>query len=177
MECCFPNLQFAQGFKRINKEVNRQVHEEKYRVVFVTNIESVPCWVIYFLFRMSCLFFFHEFNLHLNYFVRKIIIKNVSREITIWSTIQSFLQKNISYPLYENYSKALYNSHCNISMFIHIYCKYEYWAESWLVNTCLYKWINCDYMYKYLTFHLLNLLNGHPSFETATIDSENFNVC
>jgi hypothetical protein len=53
MECCFPNLQFAQGFKRTNKEANRQVHEEKYRVVFVTNIESVTCWVRILYFRIK----------------------------------------------------------------------------------------------------------------------------
>ncbi|XP_045198447.2 uncharacterized protein LOC123552768 [Mercenaria mercenaria] len=46
MECCFQNLQFAQSFKRSNKEINKQVHEEKYRVIFVTQMESATCWTM-----------------------------------------------------------------------------------------------------------------------------------
>ncbi|XP_053381110.1 signal transducer and activator of transcription 5A-like [Mercenaria mercenaria] len=45
MECCFENLQFVDTFKRKQKK-DSKVHEEKFRVVFITRMESKTCWTM-----------------------------------------------------------------------------------------------------------------------------------
>lgn len=57
MQCSFSNLQFEKPFKRHQTKDSKLVHEEKFRIVFDTEMESGTYWVV------TCVLFLHTLGI------------------------------------------------------------------------------------------------------------------